>query len=1105
MELSVKRRSRRPTSGLGRVGLAVALAALPSVAGTKLAWAQATGPVNSPTSLPASAPQGQGVGRPGSVPQASQGVVPSAAKPGSGQQAAEDGIGPTQPALAVNVWQLQGLKVQAIQFEGVLLNATDPLASSLEQKPGEPLDAQKVRASLRRLYASGRYRDVAVRAVRNGDAVTLIFTGPPRFYVGRVQILGLKEDRLTSLAEYGTQLNPGTAFTAAAVPAGTEGIRQALASNGYYQPVISVNTSTDASGQQVNVTYIVDSGPQAHVGNVTVTGDIGLSPEQFRKKAKLKKKARVTRDTTSNALDKLRAEYQKKDRLEATVSLQKSTYDPAHKALDYSFQANQGPLVKVVTEGVKFTKSRLHLLVPIFEESAVDNDLLNEGTHNIKEYLQQQGFFNAEVSVRVIGAGTATESIVYSVDKGRAHRVEDVTISGNKYFTTDVLQERLRVQKADRLNRSGKYSAALVKADEDSIAAIYRANGFSGVKVTSTVKDTDPGPNAKKNAKALISVAFHVDEGTQQKFGPVKLAGVATSRDKEISGLLNAQEGQPFSLITLSGDRDAVLGYYVSHGFDQAKVEIRQVPEKENKTVTDVTISVTEGHQVFIDQVLMSGIERTKPPLVQDQILVHPGDPLDQSALLTTQRNLYNLALFNEVVAAVQNPAGEAPTKNVLVQVTEAKRWDVTYGFGFEAQTGLPSQGQISAASKIQLGLDPNAQFSQEGKTGVSPRVSLDVSRINLFGSDESLTLHTTYGLLERIATLTFLNPHVRGSKNFSASVTGGYSNVSDISTFTASTLQGDFRVTQKARRTDTFIYDFQYRRVAVDPASLQVSANLIPILSEPVRVGGPGLTWFHDKRQPSPLDATKGSYTSLQEFLASSKFGSQTDFNRTDVSNSTYYTFGKNSHRKYTFARNTRFGFENAYGVNPNEGNQECVGALLASNASCNSVPLPERLYAGGATSHRGFPINGAGPRDLQTGYPVGGSAVFINSLELRMPAPVLPVVGDSVSFVLFHDMGNVFRSVSEVFPSFKRFEQPNKETCNNVSGSIGTCDFNYFSHAIGLGARYKTPVGPIRADFSYNLNPPIYPVIYDFNGSLPHVGQASHFNFFFSIGQSF
>jgi outer membrane protein assembly factor BamA len=134
-----------------------------------------------------------------------------------------------------------------------------------------------------------------------------------------------------------------------------------------------------------------------------------------------------------------------------------------------------------------------------------------------------------------------------------------------------------------------------------------------------------------------------------------------------------------------------------------------------------------------------------------------------------------------------------------------------------------------------------------------------------------------------------------------------------------------------------------------------------------------------------------------------------------------------------------------------------------------------------------------------------VGGSAVFVNSLELRLPPPTLPLVGNSVYFVLFHDMGNVFQNASDLFPSFLNFKQPNKDTCLNHSTAIGTCSFNYYSHAVGIGARYKTPVGPVRVDFSYNLNPPIYPVIYDFDGNQPHTGEAAHFNFFFSIGQSF
>jgi outer membrane protein assembly factor BamA len=76
--------------------------------------------------------------------------------------------------------------------------------------------------------------------------------------------------------------------------------------------------------------------------------------------------------------------------------------------------------------------------------------------------------------------------------------------------------------------------------------------------------------------------------------------------------------------------------------------------------------------------------------------------------------------------------------------------------------------------------------------------------------------------------------------------------------------------------------------------------------------------------------------------------------------------------------------------------------------------------------------------------------------------------------------------------------------------TGGAGLCSFNYFSHAVGLGARYHTPVGPVRLDFSYNLNPPIYPVIIDYSSTPtnlipPHVGEAGHFNFFFSIGQAF
>lgn len=1025
---------------------------------------------------------------------------------------------------AAGIWALRGRKLRSIEFEGVEFGENDPLPQKeLGLKPGDVISTDKIRTATRRLFLTGLYRDIEVRSVLNSDgSVTLLYVGTPRYFVGHVHIQGVRSERVTSLLVAAAGLQAGLPFTNSQVRAGEESIRQTLAQNGYYAPIVHSATEHLPDGKQVDVFYLVNLGKQALVGNVTVNGDPGLTIDEFRKRSKLqeknktlfvfKTKNKVTRDTVGNGLTRLRKYYQKKDRLEAAIALEKSQYAADRQQLDYTFRAFQGPQVKVTVDGAKVSKSRQKKLLPIYEESAVDNDLLNEGAHNIREFLQRQGYFDAEVTPDVRGVpdtptyaddGTPlpppsnlTETVTFHANQGKKYRVIAVNVSGNKYFETDNIKERMQVIKADSYVRSGRFSPVLLSNDIDSITSLYMANGFTKVKITS---DQQKGDEDKKIG--TITVNLHIDEGPQQKFGNITLTGVDDARAEQMKALITAETNQPFALANVSNDRDNILQAYLAKGFDQAKVEVRQAVRKDDATRTDITYLVTEGEQVNVDRVLISGVHHVRPKLVNDQLLLKPGDPLDESAIVEMQRRYYDLAVFNEANVAVQNPEGLADRKNVLVQLTEAKRWDVTYGAGFEAQLSTP---QPNCRAQQSIG---NTTCSPEGKAGASFRVSADVARINLFGTDQSLAFHVTYGLLERVATATWNTPKFLGRPNFSTQVSGGYSNVQNISTFKASTLQGLFRLTQKVPKADTFIYDFTYRRVSVDQNSLQVTANLIPLLSQPVRVGGPAFTWYHDTRAPLQLDAQKGMYLSFTDFLASGIFGSQTDFNKVDVTYSSYYTWGKK--RKYTFARNTRFGVETTSGVNPNAGIEGCEGNLLNTNASCNSVPLPERLYAGGATSHRGFGINQAGPRDLTTGYPVGGSAVLINTLELRMPAPVLPLVGESVSFVLFHDMGNAFLHVGDVFPSIARFHQPNRDTCRQVSGfvTVGTCDFAYFSHAVGLGARYNTPIGPIRLDAAYNLNPPIYPIIDDYTQSVPthHVGQSSHFQFFFSIGQSF
>ncbi|HEX3985948.1 MAG TPA: POTRA domain-containing protein [Acidobacteriaceae bacterium] len=1019
-------------------------------------------------------------------------------------------VQPVPTSTRLEGWS--GLQVSEIRFSGVSRDALEPLPEQLAQQPRTPLDPAQVRSSLRRLYATGLYRTVAVDGERQGSSVVLTFQGTPTIFVGRISIKGIKNTQLSNQLNYSTRLNPGTPFTSRTLTRSTVLLQQTLQQNGYYQGSIVPHTWLDKTDAEMNVQFEVKQGKQARLGSVTVQGDSGMSVPTFRKKAKLKANSKINADIVSRALTRLRKHYQGEHRLEANVSLASSKYQKPVNHLNYDFQADRGPVIRIVVEGASLSNGKIRNLVPVYSEGTLDEDLLNEGSKRIRDYFQRQGYFNAKVT-HTSSASDGVTHITYDVTRGPRDRISSVSVSGNGYFGSWLLMQRLSVQPVSLFMRHGIYSQVLQEADVNALTAIYQSNGFIDVKVTPEIRIASR--DAKTGDQAL-AINYHIVEGTQQKVGEYKIDGVTPAQLAAIHPNLSLQSGQPYSGDNLAADRDAILGYFLDHGYDHAQVALHQHPAPGNPNLINVQIQVTPGDQIFVRHVLISGLHYTRPSTIKPQILVSAGQPLDQSRLLETQRQLYNLTLFNQVNTAVENPGGDELRKNVLVQFDEARRWDVTYGVGFQAQTGTPATNCPNPISLIQLGIT-NYVCNPNGKLGVSALGELDISRINLWGHNQSVTFRSQYGSLEKLITLNYNAPRFLNHPTIDFSVGGGYINAQNVVTFASSTSEGDVRLTQHPNLVDTIMYQLSYRRVQVDPNTIQVSPDLIPILSEPVRVGGPELTWIHDSRRPEPLDARAGLYNSIQVFATDNAFlTSQANFAHFDWSNSSYYTLGKL--KNFVLARNTRFGMERVFG-----------------EAKYESIPLPERLYAGGPESLRGFPLNSAGPRDSLTGFPIGGAGVFVNQTELRLPYPQLPYFGKSLGFVLFEDMGNVFNNSSDIWPSAIRIKQPHSYTCtspayltpdaqeqvtrSSSTNTAGTCDFNDFSHAVGLGARYHTPIGPIRVDFSYNLNPPVYPVIIGYGSTStsssnscedssmapPCVGRAGHFNFFFSIGQAF
>jgi len=1006
--------------------------------------------------------------------------------------------------------QWEGLTVRRISFDGVSADRLAPLPSHLAQAEATPLSRENLRRSLRQLFAIGLYDTISVEGVREQDGVALIFRGTPRTFIGTVSVNGAKGATINTQLERATQLAPGTRFTPAKLSQALEQMRATLAQDAFHEPVITQTLTAHPEEQLVDIAFQVVSGPQARVGGVEVTGDSGMSVDDFRHHAHLKAGQHVDNETGNRALAGVLKSYQRERRLEAEIKLESQLYVAENQKDNFRFSANRGPTVKVLVEGAKISSGRLKRVIPIFEEGSVDEDLLNEGNRRLRDYYQRMGYFDVKVEHEAQTRTAEQVTILYKVLLGPRRRVERVSVTGNRYFDSATLKELLIVHAADSFNRHGDYSQALVAADVNAIQALYRNNGFAKIRITpeastagsgeASAQPIPRGPSSSQQRKtAPLSVVYRIEEGAQLRVGTVLLEGNAHVDAAKLTPLMNTAVGQLLSPQSMTGDRDALLTDYMSRGFDHVQVEVTQKTETSDPSKVDVAFHITEGQQIFVRKVLLTGLHYTRPDTVAKAITLHPGDPLNETALMETQRNLYDFALFNEVDTAVENPSGGETYKTVLLQAAEARRWALTYGFGLEAQTGTP---QYNCGGIIASG----ASCSPNGKTGVSPRVLIDITRNNLFGREQSISLRGNYGLLEQKIDLLFQNPHFEGNRNFGLTLSGGYANSLDVSTYVASRMEIGVRWTEHFNspgslisKANTFVYDFDFRRVKVEADSLQVAPGEIEQLATAVRVAGPSLTWIRDTRD-SPLDAHKGTYTSVQEFLSGDSFGAQANFNRLDLSNSSYYVFNKG---RFVLARNTRYGQERAFGKLENE-----------------LIPLPERLYAGGATSLRSFGSNSAGPRDPETGYPIGGAGALINSTELRLPPPTLPWFGNTISFVLFHDMGNVFTNASDAWASALRVRQPERDKCkdttlpttpppSNSTGIEGTCSFNYFSHAPGVGLRYHTPVGPIRFDFSYNLNPPIYPVIYNYSltqpGLNPHVGEAPHFNFFFSLGQTF
>jgi outer membrane protein insertion porin family len=1023
------------------------------------------------------------------------------------QTAKEDKLAPQEKLEPLPAGPVQEIRV--VDEAGKVLS-TNP--KGLAIKIGEPLNRDDVASSIRTLYATGDYADLRALATPENVGIRLDFVVRKNMYINQVVIEGLKPPPSEASASGAMQLSLGQTYRAEDLDAAVARLKETLQQDGLYQAKVTVEREPHPETQQLDVTVKVDPGPRVRLGQVELQNNTEYSNAQLLKLFKLKAGSELTIARGQSAVGRIRKFLEKKGHLSERVSLRRGEYNAANNTLPLTLDVTAGPTVHVTVVGAKFSKRDLRRLIPIYQEASVDVDLLEEGKRNLQERLEREGYFDAKVNYAVsddttngsVESKSGEEAITYKVDRGIRYKALQIEITGNRYFSKDTLLSRLSIVPSALFVRP-RYSRRLLDSDVASMTNLYAANGFLSAKVVGT-------PTEKKQKSGQLLVRFDIDEGKQTLVSSLKLEGMSAISEEEVRGVLGSLPGQPYSETTIASDRDNILALYFNQGFPNASFSWTAVPdtsedkEKEGDGEKGTAIrrptegpggvaieraepmkliyKIEEGQQVIVRRVLVSGYEHTRPRIIRRQVRVKAGKPLREEDVVGSQQKLYNLGVFNRVSIDQQNPNGTDPDKSVVVLVEEAKRYTIAYGGGFEAQrlasTTDPTGGEIEA----------------------SPRGIFEISKENLTGRADTLSLKLRGSFIQGRALLAYTAPEAFNSDKYSLQMTAYVEKTQDINTFTQTRFEGNVQITDQLSPRSSVLLRYAFRKV--DLSNLNVPQEEVPLFYQPTLVSEFAATWFRDTRD-NPADASKGSFNTADFSVASTAFGSSASFFRILMQNSTFHKISRN----WSFARSIRLGI-----LEPFASTVSLSFPAQTGTPSPQLIPLPERLFAGGGTSLRGFALNQAGPRDALTGFPVGGQAMLILNQELRFPLKV-PFVGPNLGGALFYDGGNVYSRLDRITLRWSSPEPVFKPAYPNLApGRFNptTClynctnELNYFSNTAGFGLRYATPVGPIRIDFGYALNRPNFVVPCKNNVPLCQQGtKLPGLQFSFNLGSSF
>lgn len=367
---------------------------------------------------------------------------------------------------------------------------------------------------------------------------------------------------------------------------------------------------------------------------------------------------------------------------------------PGNNDLIIHFSFTELPVIRsIIFRGNNGIKAKtLEDTLPFKKGDFLSLGKVDAGKQAIISLYVERGYADAAVSSSyTIEESTNMLDLTYTITEGRQSKVAQIAFEGNTVLDDSTLKKVLTIKEQSLFN-AGNYVASTIAADAQAIQLAYQKRGYIDAKVADVrleeiSLETDP---IRK-----LRVVFVIEEGEQWFFDRFIITGNTIYSDEEIENLLTMRSGSVLDMEKVQQQITKIADLYWNEGYVETAINISETRNPQTHMVT-YTISITESPQAVVEEVIIRGLTKTKPYVLQRELELHAGDVFSKQKYIKSAQNLYNTGLLTDIVPSISY--GTQPNSLVVTYtVTEGSQMNIGFGATFGGNVeGFPVSGFLS-------------------------------------------------------------------------------------------------------------------------------------------------------------------------------------------------------------------------------------------------------------------------------------------------------------------------------------------------------------------------------------------------------------------------